>query len=100
MGRQKIGLNEFARLDIDDISSWYETISLSVRKRFSADLNNVFRRIQEFPESFPLVYKNFHKAILPSFPYSIIYRIKPDEIVVYAVIHMSRKPTSWLERIQ
>ncbi|MFI5264016.1 MAG: type II toxin-antitoxin system RelE/ParE family toxin [Candidatus Kapaibacterium sp.] len=100
MAALKVGLDQFARHDIDEISQWYEKISLQVRKRFSAELNSALRKIQEYPKGFPTAYKDFRKIIIRHFPYSVIYRIKPDEITVYAVIHMSRNPTNWLARIQ
>jgi toxin ParE1/3/4 len=100
MAKANVTLDEFARQDVDAISEWYEKDSLPLRRRFTSELNKAFRKIQQFPNAFPAVYKDFRKVILNNFPYLIIYRVKPDEIVVYAVTHMSRNPTSWLVRIQ
>ena len=36
---------------------------------------------------------------LPSFPYSIYYRIKPTEIVAIAISHNSRRSDYWRNRL-
>lgn len=32
------------------------------------------------------------------FPFSVVYRIEPDELVVFAVAHFRRRPTYWRRR--
>ncbi len=32
------------------------------------------------------------------FPYSVIYRITPDAIIVLAIAHQRRRPTYWAQR--
>ena len=32
------------------------------------------------------------------FPFSIVYRIEPSEIVVFAIAHFKRRPTYWRRR--
>jgi len=33
------------------------------------------------------------------FPYAVLYRVDPDEIVVVAVMHQRRRPDYWRSRI-
>jgi hypothetical protein len=33
------------------------------------------------------------------FPYQIVYRRRPDEIVIVAVAHVKRKPGYWKDRV-
>lgn len=41
------------------------------------------------------------RIILRRFPYSIVYKIYGDEVIVaHAVMHMSRKPDYWKERLK
>lgn len=32
------------------------------------------------------------------FPFSVVYRIEPDELVIFAVAHFKRRPTYWRGR--
>ena len=98
MIRRGLVLDEFARFDIDEASEWYEQISLSLRERFTRTLNSIFRIIQEYPLAFQIVHKDVHRVLLKDFPYMVLYRVFPDEIIVYGVIHTSRNPTTWIER--
>ena len=100
MKRRKLTLDLFARLDIDEVSYWYESFSLRLRKRFTRALLSMFSLIEEFPFRYPVLTEDFRKAVSTEFPYMVIYRVTPDEIVVYAVMHTSRDPTAWLDRLQ
>jgi toxin ParE1/3/4 len=33
-----------------------------------------------------------------SFPFSVVYRVEPSELVVFAVAHFKRRPTYWRGR--
>jgi hypothetical protein len=35
---------------------------------------------------------------VPRFPYRVVYRNRPDEIVVVAVAHLRRRPGYWKNR--
>jgi ParE toxin of type II toxin-antitoxin system, parDE len=39
------------------------------------------------------------RCVLHRFPHLVIYRHKPEEILVVAVSHARRKPFYWLERL-
>ncbi len=38
------------------------------------------------------------RLLLPRFPYQIVYRIRPGEIVVVAIAHSRRRPGYWKSR--
>jgi len=38
------------------------------------------------------------RILLRRFPYQIVYRLKPDGIVVVAVAHLKRRPGYWKSR--
>jgi plasmid stabilization system protein ParE len=35
------------------------------------------------------------RALVPRFPYQVVYRLRPDEIVIVAVAHLKRRPGYW-----
>jgi hypothetical protein len=40
------------------------------------------------------------KVRVERFPYSVIYRIKGDQLQIIAVAHMNRRPGYWKDRLQ
>ncbi len=38
------------------------------------------------------------RALVTRFPYQVVYRIRPAEIVVVAVAHLKRRPGYWTSR--
>lgn len=38
------------------------------------------------------------RVLLRRFPYQIVYRLKPDDVVVVAVAHLKRRPGYWKNR--
>lgn len=51
------------------------------------------------PSLFQVVYKNTHRAIVHRFPFVIYYYIEDDAIIVIGVIHGSRHPRNWKQRL-
>jgi len=40
------------------------------------------------------------RRLIRRFPFGILYRIEPEEIVIVAVAHLLRKPGYWRKRIK
>lgn len=47
---------------------------------------------------YPRVYKNFHRALLNRFPYSVFYVIEPDVVLIVGVVHQARDESTWKKR--
>ena len=67
-----------ARADIAEAATEYYGISPTLAERFSAELERVYSDIAEYPEMFPIVYKNFRRGLLRKFPYSVFYVGRPS----------------------
>lgn len=64
-----------------------------------SDLAATIGRIIEFPRAWPSAEANTRRVLLGDFPYQLVYRVEGDEVRVYAVAHLKRKPGYWLERV-
>ena len=42
--------------------------------------------------------REIRRLLLRRFPYMVIYEVFPDEVMVLAVAHVSRRPHYWIER--
>ncbi len=88
-----------AEEDVYEARRWYEKKRNGLGWDFVMCVDEVLERIRRSPESFPVVYNNVRQAVVRRFPYSIIFRVEADEIVIYAVHHGSRDPEVWRSRI-
>ena len=88
-----------ARADVLAAQAWYSRREPALGARFIATVAAAAKKLQRFPESAEVVHSpSFRRAVIPGFPYSLIYRIRGQKIVVIAVIHASRHPDAWKER--
>jgi toxin ParE1/3/4 len=91
-------------LEIEEAAEWYDHQRPHLGDDFAEDVENAFDRICRDPliharlEHFSA--RNDIRRCLPHrFPYLVVYRYRPDEILVVAVMHVRRKPYYWLERL-
>ena len=57
-----------------------------------------FKQIQAFPESSPISLAPVRTKIVTAFPFSVIYWVTDDVIIVLAIAHHRRRPGYWRDR--
>jgi len=57
-----------------------------------------FALIQINPGLFPAYDKNHCFAVLRRFPFSVVYKVRPDQIQIVALAHSRRSPGYWSQR--
>jgi plasmid stabilization system protein ParE len=77
---------------------WYQTRSPQSADRFEAEVERVAGEIAARPLMFPKYDDDHRFALLHYFPYSLVYRPTPDDILVVAVAHSHRRPGYWQGR--
>ena len=68
-------------------------------RRFYAQVRKAESLIAQFPESAQEVLPGIRKHTLRKFPFSLIYAIEKDGLLILAVAHHSRRPRYWVHRI-
>ncbi len=53
----------------------------------------------EHPNTWPAIDYEIRRRVVRRFPYSILYRIDVDEIVIVAIMHQKQKPNYWIDRL-
>jgi plasmid stabilization system protein ParE len=56
-------------------------------------------RIVESPTRWVVVDEDIRRCLTRKFPYGILYTIEEDYILIVAVMHCSREPGYWKERV-
>lgn len=77
---------------------YYEAKSSGLGARFTSEVEAATRIAAEFPEM-GAPFKHGTRRVFPKkFPFSVVYRIQADGIVVLAVAPDARKPGYWRNR--
>ena len=81
-----------ARLDLLDAEAWYEDRVRGLGAEFALTVDATVAALTRFPEGYPKVYREVRKAVLRRFPYSLLYTVGEEGIIVHACFHHRRDP--------
>lgn len=85
--------------DLAEAADWYDDERPGLGSRFLEAVEATLTRIEEQPRSFPLVYRDLRRALLPRpFPYQIYFRLDDELVEIFAVFHSARHPDEWQRR--
>ena len=93
-----VRLTPAAAQDLALAERWYSREAQHVVASFEEEIDRVFRRISEGPESYQIVEATVRRAPVRRFPFSVYYRILSEWIEVVAIVHQSRDPRTWQRR--
>jgi plasmid stabilization system protein ParE len=90
-----------AEEDILDATLWYESREEGVGLDLAGEIHAALERTLENPLASLLLREHPHvrRVLARRFPYRIFYVVRPDAIVVFAVLHAARDERHWLERL-
>ena len=77
----------------------YNNVSPSVSDSFLSDLDRVIGHLRVFPKSGVSILRGFRSFPLHRYPFSLIYKVEREEIVIVALAHQSRRPDYWRDRV-
>jgi plasmid stabilization system protein ParE len=87
-----------ARKELHEAVLWYEDQRTGLGLEFWRAVRETLARIAENPRRFPLVYQDFRQALVPRFPYLVLFVSKKDRLEIFAIFHTSRSPEIWRSR--
>lgn len=88
-----------AELEMLDASRYYELQAPGLGENFLDKIDSALQDIGAHPERWPVIHFNIRRRLVHRFPYGLLYRVDPDEIVVLATMHLHRHPDYWLDRL-
>jgi hypothetical protein len=94
----RIFFDPAARAELLATIKYYEECRAGLGKRFRLVVESELDLIRKAPFQFRVLHAPFRRCLLHKFPYSIIFAIEPEFILVVAVAHTKRKPGYWRER--
>jgi len=89
-----------ARLELAEAARWYNSQSLGLGSDFRREAKAAVARIVANPESFGILKDAIRCCLVHRFPYGILYEIRPDRVLIVAVMHLHRAPGYWKSRVR
>jgi toxin ParE1/3/4 len=79
---------------------WYESQQEDLGKRFLAAVQDALNRIELNPELYPFVERDVRRCLTKTFPFGVLFRVKPDVIAVtrsaaFALLTATRKSSAY-----
>jgi toxin ParE1/3/4 len=87
-----------AEADIAEAGDWYERQVPGLGTDFILAVDRTLAAIRQNPLQYQTVWRQFRRAGVVRFPYSIIYRASAENITVVACLHGRRNPKLWKRR--
>ena len=89
-----------ARADLREAKAFYRHRSPLAAVAFANEIDVAVSRIAEAPTRYPDGEHGTREFVLPwRFPYTIVYQLRENVIVVVAVAHHSRAAGFWRDRV-
>ena len=77
---------------------YYEAQADNLGLTFITAVERLYERLAGFPESGRVFSSRLRRALVPGFPYGLIYRIESDRLLIVAVAHLHRRQGYWRAR--
>ena len=87
-----------ARSEIANAAIWYEGQGIGLGAEFLRAVDVTISSIQHNPEQYQRVRGRTRRAVLRRFPYSVVYVLTDDEIVVVGCVHGRLSLKRWQDR--
>ena len=88
-----------AQQEVDEAVVWFDARVEGKGIDFLDELDRVVRLVSAYPLASLEIEPEIRRCLLARFPYSLIYGLEPQTIVVIAVAHSHREPRYWAERV-
>jgi toxin ParE1/3/4 len=87
-----------AEQELLEHEAWYWKRSEVAAQGFLLELEHAITMVRASPETWPIGRRGEHRYVFPRYPFTLLYRIRGNEIFVTAVAHQSRRPGYWRHR--
>ncbi|MTV38450.1 type II toxin-antitoxin system RelE/ParE family toxin [Duganella radicis] len=88
-----------ALAELQDAADFYAAHGgLNLAQAFITEFERVANLVQSNPLLGATYQRKWHRYFLSKFPFTLVYQIRADELVILAVAHNRRRPGYWKKR--
>jgi plasmid stabilization system protein ParE len=88
----RVTLTSEAEGELVDARDWYHAQAPGTGLRFMTEYRALATRLADNPRQFPIVRGEMRRAGFQHFPYGLYFRIRADEVEIFACFYGPRNP--------
>jgi plasmid stabilization system protein ParE len=91
-----------ASAELAAAAEWYQERQLGLGDDFLEEVGRATGAIAEAPDAWPALTgarRPVRRFLLSRFPFSVVYAIRDEQVLVVAVAHAKRRPRYWSRRL-
>jgi plasmid stabilization system protein ParE len=88
-----------AEEEMTEASVFYEAATSGLGAGFLDEVQRLVKVLCKHPELGQSVDRGLRRVLLHRFPFSLIYSVESDAVLIVAVAHQRRRPDYWRDRI-
>jgi len=90
---------QVAETEFSDAIKFYNTEREDLGFEFVYEIKQAINRIVQFPDAWQKLSKRTRRCRTNKFPYGVIYRSNDNFILIVAIMHLHKEPSSWKNRV-
>lgn len=95
---RRVGFHPDARAELRAATAFYERERRGLGREFGREIYAVLERLLDWPRSGSTAESGTRRASLERFPFTLVYQLDDDRLVVVAVMHQRQRPGYWRDR--
>ena len=88
-----------AQGEFEQIVRYYDQQREGLGNQFIIEFRRTVRRIENFPTAWSAMSSDVRRCQVHRFPYSVIYTVRHEVILIAAIQHHNRHPDYWRNRL-
>ena len=94
----KVTYLDAAHAELQEAIEYYNEQRAGLGFEFSDEVKQAIGRITNYPNAWTPLSERTRRCQAHRFPYSIIYEVRMEVIIIVAIQHHKRKPQNWRKR--
>jgi len=95
----KVRFLDLSEIEMIEAAIYYEMQVENLGENFLDIIETAVVEIAENPKTWPEIEQDIRRRLVRRFPYSILYAIHENEIIIVANMHQKQKPRYWVDRL-
>ena len=89
-----------AQTELEDAFDYYESERKGLGNEFAKEVSRTIQLILNHPLAWSKLSKQTRRCRTRRFPYGVVYQVRGGIILIVAMMHLSRKPGYWKDRLK
>jgi plasmid stabilization system protein ParE len=95
----KFGFHPEAEKEYAEAVRYYLEISPQLAAGFVAEVEHGVKTICRRPLAWRIIDRDVRRYLIHRFPFGLYYEYEAERVIIWAVMHLSRKPGYWESRL-